>query len=290
MSKRSSTPQQPAPGLIPIGHPVSQDHHVITGKRTVALLDILGFKEWIASEPLEVIARKYEDAVHDLQFLNKPRPPVPDRFSMFPDHPIDVPFCKTFIFSDSIIMISNGPGASETLKTAISAWRTLQAFIFNRIPARGAVTFGEMYINPSRNIFLGPALTQAAQLEKKQEWIGAIVDENVMREISGSVGADDAVGKLLAKIFRKYPVPFKDGNSPELHTLNWRACSVINGGVRTLFAPNPNAAVQLKYSHTLEYCEGATIQAPNPPVELATAWIGGPPFKDPDFTAVLTSG
>jgi hypothetical protein len=264
---------------------VPTNHEIIFGKRTVAFLDILGFKNLMTSMNIKDLAEVYEQAVNEIQFITK-RKPDANRLSLFPEHPVDLPYCKTFIFSDSIIMISNGPGASETLKTLICAWRTVQSFVVNGIPVRGAVAFGDMYINLARNIFLGPALTRAAELEGHQEWVGAVIDDDVLNQNPQLKNQIDESGKIMNLVFRRYPVPFKDRKGHDFYTLNWRACLVIQKGVRSLFEFTGVESVDVKFRNTLNYCEGGKGggEAGNTPIEFATAWAvtGPPPYTDPD--------
>ena len=144
---------------------IPKDDYSIIGKRTVAFIDILGFRNLIKEKSLIDLATAYEDVVDQILRTNLPSE-ISTRPNLFPDHPLDLPYCKTFIFSDSIIIISNGPSQNETLKTLILAWRTLQQLLVHGLTARGAITHGEIYINSTKNIFLGSALTNCKLPQK----------------------------------------------------------------------------------------------------------------------------
>jgi hypothetical protein len=53
--------------------------------RTVAFLDILGFKSKLAAQGTSKFAEHYESAINNLDILNQKLPGVES--SLFPDHP-----------------------------------------------------------------------------------------------------------------------------------------------------------------------------------------------------------
>jgi hypothetical protein len=77
------------------------------------------------------------------------------------------------------------------------------------MPLRGAITYGEIYVNTEKNIFLGQALTRAYELEESQQWIGVMIDSNLKDKYSDLFNLINEEENLLKIIFLEYDVPFK---------------------------------------------------------------------------------
>lgn len=257
----------------------------IIGNRVVTFIDILGFKNLIKNNSLKNLARAYETILAQVLSVNK-RQEIETRPTLFPEHPLDLPYCKTFMFSDSIIIIANGPSQIETLKTLIFTWRTFQQLLVSGLTARGAVSFGEIYINTSKNIFLGSALTKAYELEQTQEWVGAIVDDNVFEAFPMLKKEVDNKDGFLNKLFLRYEVPLKNKKAIMAYTINWRANLMLEKGAKSLFEYTGEKIVDIKFDNTIEYCKVARHYShkDDTPVELSVYWSGStqPPFKDAD--------
>jgi hypothetical protein len=263
----------------------------MVNNRSVAFLDVLGFKKLISSMPLAELVEKYESMVKSTEAMNRPFQYNGTILSLFPDHPNNHPWCKRYIFSDSIILISLGDDAVSFLKLIVYARKLFQALLAMRLPARGAIAFGELYENPELNIVLGRALTDAYTLEQKQQWIGVAVDEALEEkypEIFSLMKPDTGV---LRDVFLKYPVPFKDGATKMMHTLNWRFNFIVENGTKSLFSETSDESARKKIENTLEYArtvvESGRIYVKEQdklPVELRSFYVGSkkPPFSHGD--------
>lgn len=260
-------------------------------KKTVAFLDILGFKQMIKNESLSELAKKYEKTIGTTGALNKPLFPESDVPTLFQDHFKDTPWCNSYIFSDSIILISNDENYQSCLKLLVYSWRFTQVLLAAGMPVRGAITFGEIYENVSNGIVLGLALTEAYELEQKQQWIGVAIDSSTELAYPGLFSAIKSEKEILKNIFLRYPVPFKDGTTKILHTLNWRFNLIVEKGTRSLFSDQPNAEVDEKIQNTLRYAKKVIdsgkvyVQDQSSlPVELRSFYVGSkePPFPHGD--------
>ncbi|HUW51389.1 MAG TPA: hypothetical protein VMV75_10295 [Sulfuricella sp.] len=263
----------------------------VSPQRTVAFLDILGFRQAVLNTPLSELVDKYERRIAEADGMNHPESLPSGTPSLFPDHSPNAPWCQKFVFSDSIILVSVDDKAVSALKLLVYAWRLSQAFIAFQMPLRGGIAFGELYSNPLRNICLGSALTTAYDLERSQDWIGAAIHSSVVDAFPELLSPDNANRGLLDDIFLRYSVPMKIGPSQHLRTLNWRFNLVVEKGTRSLFASDGPTEVMQKVTNTLKYaetvvCSGRIYVADqsNLPVELRSMWIGGkePPFPHGD--------
>lgn len=264
---------------------------VKSGNYTIAFLDILGFKEMVQNISLTELSVKYESVVGRVsQSLNYPDNRISDRSrSLFSNASPEEAFCDRYIFSDSIILFSQGHGMESCLKLLTYAWRLNQLMLVSGFPLRGAITYGEVYVNDELKIFLGNGLTSAYELEQRQQWIGVSIDESVFT-------AFPDLDKLLGNeelpfngIFLPYNVPMKDGTSRRMRTLNWRCNLIVQKGTRSLFLPSNDGSVIQKQVNTLKYAEEfvarkQTYLHGHVPLEFQAFWAGDsqPPFEHGD--------
>ncbi len=260
-------------------------------QRTVAFLDMLGFRQAVLTTPISELAAKYEQRISEADAMNRRVNLAANHPSLFPTHPTGAPLCQRFIFSDSIILVSIDDQAISALKLLVYAWRLSQAFIAFQMPLRGGIAFGDLYSNPQTNICLGRALTTAYELEQAQAWIGVALHPSVQDQFPDILSPNKAPHGLLDDIFLKYPVPMKDGSSQNLRTLNWRFNLVVEKGTRSLFVNDGPQQVMQKVENTLKYAEtivrsGRLYVAEQRalPAELRSMWVGGiePPFPHGD--------
>jgi hypothetical protein len=258
--------------------------------RTVAFLDVLGFKDKVERMSLDELAQKYEDLICNSDALNRPANFDNTTPTLFADHPRDIPWCIRYVFSDSIILIALNESEASCFKLLVYCWRLTQMCIASGMHVRGAITHGEMYLNPSRGIVLGKALTHAYELEQQQEWIGAAIDASV-EDAYPNLFKNIREIHILSSPFFRYDVPLKGGKSLNLHTINWRWNLVVEKGTRSLFPATTVADVMVKINNTLEYARAIVnsgrLYVSNQeqlPIELRSMWTGEsfPPFGHGD--------
>lgn len=263
---------------------------IIKGNRTVAFLDILGFEQMVDSTPIGELSKKYEKLIDMLEHLIWPPYKTKDHPTLFPEHPNYSPWCMKNIYSDSIILISLDESLMSCLKLLIYSWRMTQVCLSAQMPVRGAITFGEIYINQNKNITLGKALTDAHKLEREQQWIGVSMDDN-MKNSFPELFQEIRDILILSNIFLRYEVPFKDKPKKLLHTLNWRWNMVIEKGTRSLFSNSKDQSIKEKVTNTLDYAKSVVDSGQiyvkdqeKLPIELRSFFVGDsePPFKHGD--------
>lgn len=218
---------------------------IIRGKRAVAFLDILGFKNMIKDNTLDEVIRKYELIIDQLQgligFYKEG-----DRY--YNDN------IQYFIASDSIVVIANEDN-KEAYKDLIAfVFRFLQLSIAHEMPLRGGITYGEVYVNASRNIFLGQAIVDAVQLEGKQEWIGIAIDSTATTRYSEEL-LQDYLGPIFEVLLPMYDVAMKRGEKKRCQVINWRLNILAEKGIEGLFNTSEIENVQVKIDNTLKFAE-----------------------------------
>ncbi|MBW2631020.1 MAG: hypothetical protein JRC90_04530 [Deltaproteobacteria bacterium] len=260
--------------------------------RTVAFLDILGFRAKLFNTPLLELAHGYEKRIRESHFMNRPFDPTGQTPTLFKDHPSNLPWCSQHVFSDSIILVSHDKDIMSCMKLLVYAWRLSQHFMAFGTPLRGGIAYGELYQNPNLNVFVGKALAKAYELEGCQNWIGVAIDASVVErfpEVFGVIDKDEY--PVLNDLLFEYAVPFKGGMTKRLKTLNWRWNLVVEKGTRSLFSDSNDPKVVEKVNNTLKYVEAFVQKGrlyvkdqSKLPVELRSFYIGAkePPFEHGD--------
>lgn len=259
-------------------------------KRAVCFLDVLGFRRMLANRSLYEVAKKYDRFIDNQTTLNSPLIPNAVVPKLFPEHPQGKPYCQRFVFSDSIILIADGEDPLSCLKLLLHAWRLMQLAFAEQVPLRGAVAFGEIYIDQVKSIFIGDALTRAYELEEQQAWIGIAIDQAVEKAYP-ELFKENSNGQGAVPFLFRYGVPMKKNQSAELWTINWRWNLVVQKGTRSLFSTESQEDVVEKVDNSLRYAaaviKSGKIYSGNEsamPVEVRCFWIGGqePPFLHGD--------
>jgi hypothetical protein len=71
-------------------------------------------------------------------------------------------------------------------------------------PLRGAIGFGQLYADISKNLFLGSGIVNAYEYAEKQNWIGYLVTPEANKRLN-ELDVDLSRWKAA---FMEYPVPF----------------------------------------------------------------------------------
>lgn len=99
---------------------------------------------------------------------------------------------------------------------------------------RGALSYGDFYFDPKLNLYLGPAMINAIDWEKKQNWSGVMLTPDcsdfvkknhydiLERKIRADRGTDCALLEFSGPLVVEYDIPLKEGfTSKRLLCLNW---------------------------------------------------------------------
>lgn len=262
------------------------NQHVIDN-RAVAFLDILGFSKMIQKFDIATLGEKYEKLMNQVDAMRIPNPLGHEKtvFSFLENK--DELLCKQFIFSDSIILIANDDSEESFFKLILHAWRVLQIFISFGMPLRGAISYGDIFINEKINMFLGKSLTNAYELERQQQWIGVIIDQIAADKY------DIFNNEIMKELCIEYEVPFKSGINKKYRTLNWRLNMIVKNGTRSLFSVDEDSddeTIIKKINNTLDYArfivsrQKVYLYGEDVPVEFGNLYVGDtePPFKHGD--------
>lgn len=178
------------------------------------------------------------------------------------------------LFSDTLVVFTDPIGSDDpefraVLASSIMFCRTLMCQLFEScIPARGAISYGALHVEPGNSILCGPALVDAYETGEAQEWIGmticdalasqvdSVVDSFSRADLSKAVIAESRWNLLRPQWdIVRYDVPFKGGAKP-----SWVVCwnTAWNAGALVIddfFEDQLTGRedVDIKYRNTLVY-------------------------------------
>jgi hypothetical protein len=179
-----------------------KDSKIIDGNCWVACCDLLGFKKRIYE--FEKSGVGYLRA-----FTNNIFNTVTDAFQRQRKYNLDHVFSTWF--SDTFLFFAHGDSKSD-FEWVNSSFRIFcWEMISKEWPLRGAIGFGQLYADQTRNIFLGSGIIDAHEYaeKKKQDWIGVVVTPQANKRLS-ELGVDLSQRRAA---FTKYPVPFHQQES-----------------------------------------------------------------------------
>lgn len=177
----------------------------------VGLFDILGFREMVANDRLEVIWKAYSEIKSSASFIKD------NLESLFKLRIINVEnFSDTFFMYTADI---SGKGQDETDEYFNAILGVCDALFHsantNSIPTRGTITAGELIVN--EGISIGKTIVEAYEMEQKQDWIGCWISDAAIKRISGTLLERHMKGNLILR----YRVPLKTGEINEYYVFNW---------------------------------------------------------------------
>jgi len=144
-----------------------ENNNTINGNSWIAYFDILGFKARISD-----FERGFGCGHWDLfkqNFYGKLIEELKREEEYQPN--------RVFItwFSDSFIFFTRDDSQESFAHISVVADRFCQFAVSKSWPLRGAIGFGQLYVDKANNIFLGPGLIDAYERAERQNWIGLVV-------------------------------------------------------------------------------------------------------------------
>ena len=234
---------------------------VTEGNRYVAFFDILGFKNWVKTEGSRKVFVYIRGFMNLMIRASMPKSVVNADMSV----DLETSIISYINFSDSIVFYS--------LDDSYEAFRSMLkvcAEFMNVIicgptrALRGALSHGEFYADPENNAYVGQALIDAIELEKKQDWLGVSLHSS----IEGSANFIRAQ-KEFPRLIVQSLVPLK-GSSNKPFCLNWidkdvivasfnvlkSLCGCLNIGLNALKDDPVNTGkLKVRISNTREFIE-----------------------------------
>lgn len=254
----------------------------MSNKRALAIIDLLGIKSLTKEKSLEELSNIYDQFILNADIHLAP---ILGQDSLFKSHPINTPLCQRYLLSDSIVLVAHSNELEDSLKLLVASWRLLQSCLAFKRPVRGAIVYDEVLSRPDENYVIGKALVKANELEKKQNWMGIVIEDSFGQRLQAQIP------NLFGTFLFKHTVPCKEEKSKfeeEFWVLNWRYNFVVKNGTKSLFEGNPCLD---KVENTLTFAKAVLLTGAvysndqnACPAELRCMWVGDsePPFLHGD--------
>lgn len=137
-------------------------------KRWFAYFDLLGFANLVRTSEIHDVLPIYEKALDAIEEKANPKRAKGLNYSWF---------------SDTFIIFTKGSSLEEFALIEQASRLFFQKLILHKIPVRGALSFGDLYTQQEKNIFLGEALMDAYEYGEKQNWLNLVVSPSAYREL-----------------------------------------------------------------------------------------------------------
>ena len=94
-------------------------------------------------------------------------------------------------------------------------------FFKQGLPIRGAISFGEYYVNESPPIFAGKPILRAHEVANSQDWSGSVLTPEAQTEFENIQSSNASLGKLLQPYTIRCLPPLKIDQGGDMLCLNW---------------------------------------------------------------------
>jgi hypothetical protein len=184
----------------------------------IAIIDILGYKDKLYKCSIEDIKQNTIDKlIRIIESANTIVNHDRVRFNKFSNNNlIHTTVIDYLFFADSLLLYIECDDASfinqpeNSINSLCYATSLILGKAFeNYIPLRGAISYGEFYIQKDPVIIIGKPIYSITQLERSQDWAGVVLSDDLKNF------------DLPDPFITTYPVPFKDNSNKEMRVINW---------------------------------------------------------------------
>lgn len=182
----------------------------------IALFDILGFRDLVKSRKVNNLHNIFKNISTIRKFTTI-------------RYPKSITLIRTKLISDTILIyptprIDSNYGVEkfDMVNSLLQAACTLLGVAaYHELPIRGALSYGELYFDSRQDIIMGPALIKAYEIEKQQEWMGAIVDPDHTKLFHESFDRYQWNLTDQKRMLIEYTAPLKKGKRQTFCCLGW---------------------------------------------------------------------
>lgn len=189
----------------------------MTEKAMVAVCDILGFSNTVKNSTQNELKTYHLNNIKNIiktAFSNYKRPTSRPQSSM---EVLENNLLGYAYFSDTVLIYSVCDSRDGWRNVLNSVFYLLSYPMFTPLHKfRVGISHGEFHYNQKENIFIGKALVEAVELERKQEWSGAALTNDAAQKFKGIYPEKETL--------IEYDVPVKQKYCKKVETLtvvNW---------------------------------------------------------------------
>lgn len=187
----------------------------------VAVCDILGFKNLLRDHKATDIAVEMQQhlgrCIHNALYQTEVTQPLINIEDMQKNPDVGV-----VLFSDTLLIYGkHGDYSAIDAVIKVVAWLIFRTLFHSRFRFRAGISYGLLCADIRSSVYLGPAVVAAHEIERRQEWIGAAVDENTSEYLQRRTYNSSFEKPSLDPPLVSYPIPFSDSTSKKLLAVNW---------------------------------------------------------------------
>ena len=219
------------------GRRVPEYRHECATTRWVAYFDLLGMRNLVSSAGILSVFRAYQQAIETLARRDQVR-------------------CAWF--SDSFLIFTSDDSVPSFVYIEPACRWFAFLLLLKGVPARGAITRGELYADERARVYIGPALVEAYECGENQDWIGFVLTPAAAQQLAAlKLPVDEQ------RDYRRYAIPFKQ---PPESANDYAACVIGNWNrilpdrrnqsielLEEMLGRQSDARVRRKYENTLEF-------------------------------------
>lgn len=182
--------------------------------RTVAICDILGFRELVAKNELRVLVNERLGLFRRLlgYCVDKGQfPELPPKLAELRERE-RIGFAW---FSDTVLIYARSDDELACRDVIESVGWLLFATMSTTMRLRAGISYGPLFADPENEIYVGQALVDAHELEQAQQWAGAALTISAANRIPPRT----TTGERFQWWVCEYPVPLKPGSHVECSNL-----------------------------------------------------------------------
>ena len=175
----------------------------VSSKRFVAFFDIMGFKDMVVrhdnSDIYKTLSELHESVLNPINEIQRDL----EHFDT-----IDI---QTVMFSDSIMLVSNKDTKRAAMSILYYSGYLLSFCLKEKIPVKGAISYGTMTSDFEKSIHFGQPLIDAYLLEEDLKLYGCVIDNNFEMYLRDN--------EMLEGL-EKYKTPLKSGKVSH-YNIDW---------------------------------------------------------------------
>ncbi len=177
-----------------------QENWEVTTERYCAFFDIMGFKDMVARNT-------HEDILSKLEILKKYLSKV-EQFHLEKQitDVTEIGKSRTVTFSDSVMIFTENDSVPSLQKILLDSCYILYRALENKIPIKGAISFGKITVDFEKLFFFGQPIIDSYLLHDQLQLYTAIIDNTVEKRIN----LQD-LHPEIKELYTNYKTPIKGG-------------------------------------------------------------------------------
>jgi hypothetical protein len=193
---------------------------VTIANRTIAVCDILGFKKLVRNNSLDDVVHKglgeFRKTLYRVTHHREPLQEIPSLQGFTEQSRVGVAW-----FSDTILFYSLEDTEEDCRRVIEStAWLIFFAMPNRALRVRGAMSYGEVFIDQTNGLYIGAPIIEAYELQELQNWSGGALAQTVVGRIPQEILDPTVVDKYDDWYLTDYPVPLKSSDPP-CNDIHW---------------------------------------------------------------------